>query len=399
MTQTLLTPQIITRKALESLENNLVMAKLVNRRFENMFVDEKIGTTLTVRKPNKFTVQDGPVIAIQDIQEPSATMVINKYKTVAFQFSDADLALTVEDFTQRYIVPATIPLANAVDRDLCLLANGFSNVVGTPGTTPSTFASSVQLTGQRLDENGVPPQLERNLVVNPAANWAMAGAQSNAFVTRVSEKALINGYLNQIGNQYVFMDQNIGITTAPVYAGTPLTNSATAQVGSSLITNGWTATTTVLPVGTVFTIDGVYAVNPVSFASTGVLKNFVVTTATVTDGSGNSTIAFSPAIVASGPFQNVTNGAANSKAITVMTGATTTTAVNNLAFTRDAMGLCMVPLQVPNGMDMAARETHKNISIRFVRGFDITNAQFISRLDILYGVAIYYDEMGVRLLG
>lgn len=396
MTQVLLTPSIITRKALESLVNNMVMPQLVHRKFQNEFV--KIGTTLTVRKPNKFTVRDGPVASVQDITEPSVPVVINKFKGVDFEFSDADMALTVDEFSERYIEPAMIPLANQVDYDLLTLANTFSNVVGTPGTTPTTFASSVQLVGQRMDENGV-PQDDRNLVLNPAGHWGMAGAQSNAYVTRVSEKALINGYLNMIGNFSVFMDQNVQNTIAPVYSGTPLTNAATAQTGAALITDGWTASTPILSVGTSFTIDGVNAVNPVSFADTGSLKNFVVTAATVTDGSGNSTIAIDPPIIASGAFKNVTNGAANNKAITILTGATATTHPNNFAFRKPALGLVMVPLQIPGGMDMAHRETYKGISMRFVRGFDITTAQFISRLDILYGVAKYYDEQGVRLIG
>ena len=404
MSQSLLTPQIITRKALESLENNLVMAKLVHRRFEAEYT-QKIGPTLTVRKPNKFQSQAGPVITVQPINEPSVTITVDKVRTVPFEFSDSEMALTVDEFTERYINPAVIPLANDVDKDLLSLANQFSSQVGTAGVTPSTFATSVALTGQRLDEQAA-PQEGRNLVLNPAAAWSMASAQSNAFVTRVSEKALINGYLNVIGNQSVFMDQNVQSQDAGTYGGTPLANNAARQTGSTIITDGWTATTTTLPVGAVITFGdaaggakGVYAVNPVSQQSTGQLKTFTVTAATTTDGSGNSTISISPAIVTSGPYQNVTAGVPDNSVITVLTGATGTSHPANLAFTKEAMGLVMVPLEVPGGMDMAYRVTHKNISIRFVRGFDITNAQFISRLDILYGVALYYDELGVRLIG
>ena len=409
MPQTLITSQIVARKALESLINNCVMPRLVHRKFENYFVqDEKIGTTLTIRKPNKFVVRDGPVAVIQDINEPTVTITVNKFKGVDLNFTDTDMALSVFDFTERFIEPAMIPLANQVDLDLLALANTFSNVVGTPGVTPSTFATSVALTGQRMDENAVPPGAPRNLVVNPAASWAMAGAQSNAFVTRVSEKALIKGYLNEIGNQTILMDQNVGNTSVgTVYGGTALSNAATPQTGASIITNGWTATTTVLKAGTVITFGdpaadpggGVYAVNPVSFANIGRLKNFVVTADTVTDGSGNSTIAIEPAVITTGPFQNVTNGIKDNSPITVLTGATGTTHPNNIAFTKEAMGLVMVPLQMPRGMDMAAVETRDGISIRFVRGFDIVNARFISRLDILYGVAKYYDELAVRLIG
>src|SRR6185295_8529518 len=111
MAQTLLNPQIITRRTLESLINNMVMPNLVHRSFENVFMEDKIGTTLTIRKPNKFIVQDGPVINVQDINEPSVQMVINKYKTVPFLFSDADMALTIDEFQERYIDPAMIPLA------------------------------------------------------------------------------------------------------------------------------------------------------------------------------------------------------------------------------------------------------------------------------------------------
>ena len=46
--QVLLTPTIITKESLVILENNLVAANRVNRKFENQFV--KIGNSLTIRK-------------------------------------------------------------------------------------------------------------------------------------------------------------------------------------------------------------------------------------------------------------------------------------------------------------------------------------------------------------
>jgi hypothetical protein len=396
MAQTLLTPTIITRESLEILENQLCFANLVNRRFENYF--HKIGTQLTIRKPNRFLVSDGPALQIQEIQEPSVVVTVNKQKHVDFEFSSADMALTVEEMRERYLKPAMSQLANQVDFDVAANWSAVNNVVGTAGTTPSTYANSVALTGRRLDENAA-PQESRSLVLNPAAYWSIVAGQSNAFVTRVSEKALIKGYIAEVGNQSIYMDQNIQSSTASVYGGTPLTNAATAQTGASLITDGWTATTTVLTVGTVFTIDGVFAVNPQNRTSTGNLMNFTVTVATATDGGGNSTIAISPAIIATGPFQNVTNGAANNKAITVLTGLTTATSANNLAFCKDAFGLIMVPMPIPNGVHAAARETYKGISMRYISDYDGINDIFYTRMDLLYGTTTYYPELAVRLLG
>ena len=67
--QTLLSPTIITKESLVILENNLVAANRVNRKFENQFV--KIGNSLTIRKPNRFTIASGAGLQIQDIAEPS----------------------------------------------------------------------------------------------------------------------------------------------------------------------------------------------------------------------------------------------------------------------------------------------------------------------------------------
>jgi hypothetical protein len=392
--QTLLTPSIITKESLLILENNLVAANLVNRKFENQFV--KIGTSLTIRKPNRFTVSSGPGLQIQDIAEPSTSITISNQKHVDWQFSSQDLTLVVEEFAERYLKPAMASLANQVDYDTLQNIFAFSNIVGTPATIPSSFATSVQLTGQRLDELGA-PQEDRRLIMNPASYWAVANGLSNNFVTKTSEPALIKGYLSTIGNQELYMDQNIGAQAASVYGGTPLTNIVTPQSGNTVVTDGWTATTTVLAVGTVFTIDGVFNINPQSRQSTGVLKNFTVTTATVTDGSGNSTITFSPAIVTSGAYQNVSAAVADGKAITIKTGLTTVSLLQNFAFCRDAIGLVMVPMEIPGGVDFAARETYKNISMRVIRAYDINNDVFPTRADILYGTAQYYDELGVRL--
>ena len=180
------------------------------------------------------------------------------------------------------------------------------------------------------------------------------------------------------------------------YAGTPLVNGA-SQTGSSLITNGWTASRSgLLNVGDVFTIAGVHAVNPQNYLSTGSLKNFVVVSTAASDSGGNSTIVFSPAITTTGPYQNVDTAPANGAAITPM-GTAATSYFQNIAFTRDAFGLVCVPMELPGGVDFAAREMFRNISMRVIRAYDVWNDVTPCRIDILYGVARFYDELAVRL--
>jgi hypothetical protein len=388
----LLTPSIITKETLVILENNLVAAGKVNRQFENQFV--KIGASLTVRKPNKFTVSSGPGLQIQNITEPSTSITISNQKHVDFQFTMQDLTLTIEEFSERYLKPAASVLASQLDYDTITGGMQFFNEVGTPGTIPSSFASLAAV-GQRMDEGAV-PQDGRVLILGPAAYWSLAnGLTSNIFVTSVAEPAF-KGFLAKLANMEIYLDQNIQSQTVGAYGGTPVVNGA-GQTGSALVTNGWTASVTgLLNLNDVFTIAGVYAINPQNLKSTGVLQNFVVTSTANSDSGGNSTIGIYPPITTSGAYQTVSNSPANLAAITVK-GSASTASAQNIAFTKDAIGLVTVPMEIPGGVDFAARQMYKNVSMRIIRAYDIQNDVIPCRTDILYGVSTFYPELGVRL--
>lgn len=397
----LLTPSVITKESLVILENNLVAANRVNRKFENQFV--KIGASLTIRKPNRFTISSGPGLQIQDIAEPSVSITINQQKHADFQFTSQDLTLTVEEFSERYLKPAMATLANQVDTDVLANVTGISNLVGTPGTTPSTFSSSVQLTGRRQDDLAA-PQDNRTLVLNPNAYWSLASnLQTNLFVMPTAKDALVKGYLAMIGNYEIYMDQNIPAFSSGIHVTSNGVTITGGQTGSSLSTAGWNSTDTFV-VGEVITIGGVNAINPQNRQSTGVLKPFVITAAigvTSSDARSTATLSISPALTSSGPYQNVTQAPTVSSVISFLTqtNAASSTVPNNIAFTRDAFGLVMVPMEIPQGVDFAARENYRNISMRVIRAYDINNDVFPTRIDILYGTTVYYDELAVRLTG
>jgi hypothetical protein len=386
-----LTPSLISKETLVMLENNLVAAGKVNRQFENQFV--KIGSTLTVRKPNRFKVVSGPGLQIQDVVEPSTSITISNQKHVDFQFSNQELTLVIEEFSERYLKPAAAELANQLDYDVISNFTSVFNEVGTPGTVPANFAALAAV-GQRMDEGAV-PQDGRVLMLNPAAYWSMANGLTGLYVQSVAEPAL-KGFLAKIANFEIYLDQNVQVQTVGAYAGSGVVNGA-SQTGSSLATNGWSNSITgLLNVGDVFTIAGVYAVNPKSRQSTGSLQNFVVTATVSSNGSGAATIPIYPAIVTTGAYQTVSNSPANSAAITVK-GTASTQYAQNLGFVKDAFGLVTVPLELPEGVDFKARQEYKGISMAIIRAFDIQNYVFPCRIDILYGTTAYYPELAVRL--
>ena len=387
----LLTPSIITKETLTILENNLVAAGKVNRQFENQFM--KIGSSLTVRKPNRFLVSSGPGLQIQNVVEPSTSITISNQKHVDFQFSSQDLTLVIEEFSERYCKPAAATLANQVDYDVLTNFNQINNEVGTPGTVPASFASLAAV-GQRMDEGAV-PQDGRVLILNSAAYWSLAAAFIGVFVKSVAEPAL-KGFLANIANFEIYLDQNIQNQTVGNYSGTPVVNGA-GQTGSTLVTNGWGVSIAgLLNVGDVFTIQGVFAVNPQNRQSTNALMNFTVSSAAASDSGGNSSLQISPAIITTGAYQNVTAAPANLAAITVK-GSAGVSYGQNIGFVRDAFGLVTVPMELPGGVDFAAREMWKSISMRIIRAYDINNDVMPVRIDLLYGTATFYQELACRL--
>lgn len=392
-TNTLLTPSLITNETLVILENNLVMAGKVNRQFENQFV--KIGTTLTVRKPNRFLITDGPGLQVQNITEPSTSITISNQKHCDFLFSSADLTLVIEDFSDRYLKPIASKLANKIDYDVLTLFKTVFNEVGSPGTTPNNF-SYLAAVGQRMDEQAV-PQDGRVLVLNSAANWGLAGSLINTYVRSVAEPAY-KGFLAAIANMEIYLDQNVQRQTVGAYAGPGWTSSA-GQTGASIATANWTGTVTgLLRQGDVITFAGVNAVNPENGDLTGVPAQFVVT-ADVNSSAGVATVPIYPAIIPPpNAYQNVDAAPINHALITVV-GTASTSYPQNLAFVKDAFGLVTVPMELPDGVDFKAREMYRNISLRIVRQYDINNDVTPCRTDVMYGVSGFYPELAVRLTG
>lgn len=410
MANALITPQVIAREALMQLENNLVMAANVHREYRREFV--KIGSTVNVRKPVKFVVTDGATRSNQDVEEANTNVVIDSRKHVSWNFSTQDLTLTIEEYSERYIKPAGIALANKVDSDLCGLYDDVWNWVGTPGQKVNSYADFA-LAPERLDEMAVPRDMRRS-VLSPADHWGIAGSQTGLFFDSIGQKAYRAGSIGTIGGVDTFMDQNVQAHTVGVATGTPLINGASQNVAysavtqatysQSLITDGWTNSTTgILLAGDVFTIAGVNAVNPVpregAKQDAGFLQQFVcLADADSGATTGPATLTISPPIITSGPYQTVTAAPADGAAITVL-GTGGTAYKQNMAFHRNAFALVTVPLEMPDGAAFKARESHNGLSIRVVKDYDIENDLDIIRLDILYGKKSIYPDLATRFSG
>ena len=400
MANTLLTPTMITRESLRVLKNELTFTKNVNTYYEDEFAKPgmKIGATLQIRKPVRFTERSGRVAAIQDVTETTTVLTIANQTGVDFQFTSADMTLTIDKFSDRYIVPAMATIANGVDRRGLQLANSVWNAVGTPGTIPSSTTPYLNAMAV-LDANSAPKDGNRAMIIGPFEQASLLDSVKGLFnpATEISDQYKTGNLGRAFGFKWS-MDQNVVAHTIGAYGGTPAVNGA-GQTGNTLVVNGFSAAST-LTLGDVFTIAGVFGVNVQSRQTTNKLQQFVVTAPFTADGTGAGSIGISPSITAVGAYQNATNSPANGALITVLGAANTVTDMN-LAFHKDAFTLAALPMEVPKGVDMGMQETDPDtgLSIRFVRSYDVINDLWISRFDMLYGWAATYPELAVRVQG
>lgn len=402
MANEIITPDIIAKEALMQLENNCVMGNLVHREYKKEFV--KVGDSVSIRKPVKFVASDGATRVNQDVQEASTPFTIDQRKHVSWKFSTNDLTLSVEQYSERYIKPAMIALANQVDASLCSLYTNVANNVGTAGTTPTTFLNFADA-ARRLNDGAV-AQDSRRLVLDPSGSLYAAEMLKGLYQPELVKGAVRGMKIGPIAGMDTYMDQNVKRHTKGTWGTTPLVAGASQSVtyanathtygstSQTLNIDGLTATTGTVAAGDKITLDGVFAVNPVSKETLSFLQEFTVVAGATASGTGTATITISPAIITSGPFQTVSAAPADNAPITVSASYTA-----NLAFHKNAFGLVTVPLEMPDGANWKARESHNGYSVRVVKDYDIDADEDVIRLDILYGVKSLYPELACVLKG
>ncbi len=405
MANTLLTPNIIAKEALLQLENNLVLGNLVHRDFRDEFV--KVGDTVSIRRPVKFLAQDGATLVKQDVEEGSVDVVVDQRKHVGWEFSSGDLTLSIDDYSERYVQPAMTTLANEIDLSLAGLYKEAWHLVGTPGTTPGTFAD-IGAAGKRLDQVAV-PRAGRSAVFDPEAAWTLADGLKSVFVQDKAKGAYEEARIGRYAAFDTYGDQNIRTHVVGSHGGTPLVNggaqavayaAARANNSQTLATDGWPAGVNgVLKAGDVITIAAVDGVNPISRDRLPFLQQFVVRSDVNSDATGGATLSISPAIIADGPYRTVAAAPADNAAITVVTGAAGAAHPQNLAFHKNAFAFVTVPLDLPEGAGFAERVSHRGLSVRVVKDYDINADTEIIRLDILYGVKAIYPDLACRVTG
>src|SRR5262245_9323393 len=317
MPNTILNPSIIASTAVRILENELVMGSRVYRGYEEEFNKKvngyDVGDTISIRKPQQFSIRSGAVASLQDIQEGKLSLVVNLQKGVDFRFTSTELTLKIEDISERILRPALVRLANEVDISVMNLFTQVPNWVGEPATgadAPLDSFAKFARAAERLDQMAC-PQDDRSAVLSPESYWALAGSQTALFLPQIGQQAYRRGEIGEIGGVATYMSQNVptfvgpgNLDAAATVTGAQSTTWVAAQNTEampgtmSLVTGSWTGAT--VKAGTVFTIGtaatAVKAVNPVTKAVLPFQQMFTVT-ADATVSAGAATLIITPPII------------------------------------------------------------------------------------------------------
>lgn len=415
MANTSLTVDKVAREALLVLNNELGVINSFHRAFEEEWQRSvngyKPGTTVSIRRPADFTVRSGAVMDTQDVIEGKTTLVIDQQKGIDFQFSSEELTLKMDQLSERVLKPAMVSLVNDIVKD-CMdtYYPTVYNWAGTAGQTINSFADFAK-GPERLDEMAV-PMTQRNAWMSPSDYWSMVGAQAGLGASdKLVGDAWRTGKLSGLaGFDGIYMAQTTPTHTNGAAVDTNAVtdgdnqnvtyDTAKNSWTQTLVTDGW-GTSQALAAGTVFTIAGVYMVNPKTKARTTILQQFTVVEGITTNAnaSNDTNITISPPIITSGPHQTVDyTGSFDGLEINIE-GAVSTGYRQNMVYHKNAFALAFAPLEIPQGAVNVSRQSMDGISVRVVPVYDGVNDISKWRLDVLYGRKTIDPRLAARLSG
>ncbi len=409
MANTILTPTMITREALRVLHQQSNFIGGVNRQYDDRFAQSgaKIGTSLNVRMPSKYSVRTGATLSAEEHFERSTPLTVSSQYGVDVSFTSVELTMELDDFSDRILKPAMAQLAAKIEGDA--LAVAYKRTFNY-----SNASTDGLLTYKRFQQNGanitkeLGPTSDRTACLTPDSvvefNDAVKGLYQASENIR---KQYREGSIGRTGGFDVYENTLLPSHTTGSLAGSPLTNGTT--LGTATTANSWVSqtdlsvdgatSTTTLKAGDIITIAGVYGVHPETKVNKGVLQTFVVQSdVTLTTAANAYTVTVKPGMMygSGNAYQNcVLSGVANTDGNAVSRIGAASSAFNqDLFFHKDAFVFASADLEdVSKYGAWGARAEQDGISMRVARQYAISSDTIPCRIDVLWGFAELYPEL------
>lgn len=408
MANTILTPDQILRKCLQVLHAKLNFVGSINRDYDNQFAQTggKIGEALRIRLPEKYVVTTGATLDVQDSTEQSITLTQATQKHVGMKFTSRELTMSLDDFTERKIVPAMSVLASDIEADALTMALDIYNRTGTVAGGADTLLDYLNAKA-KLNQYLAPKDQSRMALIDSGTSAGLVDALKGLFQDSSSVAAQYReGVMGRTGGFTFAENDLLPVLTNGTRTGSITINGA-APTGATIALKTLGSGTTIKK-GEIFTIAGYYAVHPETKTAYSHLQQFVVTADTTASGTTIASLPIAPSIVTSGAYQNVSgapgtdavvifNGGAENGGVADSTASASLSYGQNLCYHKNAFAFVSADLEMPDGVDFKARKVMDGISMRIIRQYDINNDAIPARIDVFYGYKTIRPELAVRV--
>lgn len=404
MAQTLVTIDMVTREALRIAHEKASFISTTDRQYDDSFAKTgaKIGTTLRVRKPNQYVRTQGTrVMDVQDQAEATGAITVATQDHVDMRFNSAELSLSIDELSKRYIEPAVSTLISGIESDyLAFCTKATWNTAGTAGTAIASLVAPGAARA-KLNQGLAPKDNMRSIQMDSVTMGGLVNGVAAYFNPS-----------NSIGSQY--KEGLVARTSMADYYenervwtmsnGANVTGNTDAD---ALVTDGGSTIDmhTLIPVadvnvGQVFTVAGVYACHPETKAAYSNLQQFTIT------AIGATTLTIAPATILTGARKNVCSSTSGTLATTdfnnkevVFVGAASNNYAASLMYHKEAFQFVTADLPLMDDAHKCVRRAQDGLSMRVWQASDIRNDELLMRIDILYGMAALRPEWASRIIG
>lgn len=204
-------PTIVAAQALGYLKANTILARLVNRDWDNEVA--QYGQTINIPYGgtlSRHSKTAGSTVTLNQPSDNKYTVTLNKHEEVTFAIDDVAKAFSKVNWWDTYAAQATAVLTEKIDADIAALYSGFSQTIDATGG----LAASHFLNARRYLNAAKAPLNNRVAVLHEDAEYESLNIEkiTNRDYAEALGRMAADSLTGRFAGFDIFMDQQI-VTT------------------------------------------------------------------------------------------------------------------------------------------------------------------------------------------
>lgn len=220
-------PEIWSKELLVAVENNLVIANRVDRRFETGYIYGDVIHVADLNNVSAAVVNTSNNITLYNSVQNKTDITINNWYHAGVSEPDALRRMSQVDYLKAVVPKIGYALAKQIDTNLGTTFNDFAQTVGTPG---AAVTDDVLIAAKEYLDLANAPFEDRSLIIDPETLGDLLKIDKFVRMDYVQGSAVTTG---QVGNIYgcpVFVTNNLEQINASCHGATMMHREALALI-------------------------------------------------------------------------------------------------------------------------------------------------------------------------